>query len=159
MGVKNNRASLLDIGSAIDLKSPPLVTPTPGHGGTVWYLAPEREMQDFGLPVDIWSMGVIGFELVYGHHPWSFSSNPWRSGNEKLRPSFHSKYDAAMSRHREETDSSSAVENLLLQMLRHPWAPENNKDRINIHDILSDATWKFLLEDEPFAKRVRSTKN
>ena len=76
-----------------------LISPTPGRGGTIWYLAPEREMQGYNHSVDIWAMGTMGYELSYGYVPWKFSLNPWRPGEdyERLRPVFDRRYEEAMS--------------------------------------------------------------
>lgn len=100
IGIIGARAVLLDIGTAIQLRPHALVPPTPGGGGTIWYLAPEREMQHYNYLVDVWSMGVIGYELTYGYHPWKLSKNPWRPGkeHESLRPVFHAKYREASHR-------------------------------------------------------------
>lgn len=44
-------------------------------------------------------MGVILFELTYNYHPWKFSINPWRNGNnEELRPFFEENYESAIGR-------------------------------------------------------------
>ena len=35
------------------------------------YMAPERlRGQAYGLPVDMWSIGVFAYELITGHHPY-----------------------------------------------------------------------------------------
>lgn len=93
------RAVLLDLGSAIQADSKSHISATPGRGGTVHYLAPEREMQGYDHLADIWGMGVIGYELTYGHHPWQFAINPWRPGksHEQLRQPFNLKYEKAMA--------------------------------------------------------------
>lgn len=98
IGIKGARAVLLDNGGSWQFDDISLMPPNPGCGGTIWYLAPEREMQGHSSEVDIWSMGIMLFELVYGYHPWKFSDNPWRPGSryEKLRPQFHKKYREAM---------------------------------------------------------------
>jgi serine/threonine protein kinase len=98
IGVNYHRAVLLDIGGAIQLSPGEKVPSTPGYGGTIYYLAPEREMQDYDNLIDVWSMGVIGYELRYGHHPWKMTHNPWRPGRryEFLRPLFNNKYHQSM---------------------------------------------------------------
>jgi serine/threonine protein kinase len=96
IGIHKSQAILLDLGSAIRLGPGQLVPETPGCGGTKGYLAPEREMEEYGFPVDVWSMGVIGFEILHQTHPWHFVSNPWRRGHEFLQPEFHEKYQQAM---------------------------------------------------------------
>jgi serine/threonine protein kinase len=93
------RAVLLDIGHAAQLGLGFTLDPTPGRGGTLGYLAPEREMESYGHAVDIWSLGVIGFELTYGFHPWTFAHNPWRDDRREckdLRPEFDEAYKDAI---------------------------------------------------------------
>jgi serine/threonine protein kinase len=88
------RAVLLDVGQAWVLNSGSSLRATPGCCGTLNYLAPECEMTEYDHTADIWPMGVIGFELTYGHHPFRFAKNPWRPGevHEQMRPAFHQKY-------------------------------------------------------------------
>src|ERR1700733_10951412 len=92
------RAVLLDLGGALNIRGRTRLPATPGVGGTVGYLAPEREMQGFDQTADIWAMGGVGDELTYGHHPWRFSVNPSRPGteNERTRPAFDQKYGVAL---------------------------------------------------------------
>jgi hypothetical protein len=44
-----------------------------------------------------WAMGIIGYELTYGCHPFKFLANPWREGkeHEKMRSEFQKSYDQA----------------------------------------------------------------
>ncbi|KAF7861352.1 hypothetical protein EAF04_007917 [Stromatinia cepivora] len=91
---------LLDIGSSKFVGSQDaFLDPTPGCGGTVRYLAPERELRRYTQKINVWSLGIVGFELIYGYHPWSLVKNPWRIGRdfERLRPSFNDSYEDAMS--------------------------------------------------------------
>jgi serine/threonine protein kinase len=55
-------------------------------------------MREYGLPSDIWAMGVIGFQLSYGRHPWRFSMDPYRPGPTfmSLRPAFNREYEKVM---------------------------------------------------------------
>jgi serine/threonine protein kinase len=99
IGIHLDRAVLLDIDTAIRVEPGCLVHPTPGSGGTIYYLAPEREMHAYNQLVDIWSLGVVGYELTYRQAPWRPRINPWRPGaeHEALRPMFKEQYNKAMS--------------------------------------------------------------
>jgi serine/threonine protein kinase len=93
------RPLLLDLGGAIHLaRAGEKVKPVPGAGGTVGYLAPERELFPYDAAVDVWAAGVVGFELARGRHPWRFSLNPWREGDvyERERDKWEYKYFEAM---------------------------------------------------------------
>lgn len=93
------RAVLLDVGQASYLAPGATLDAKPGCGGTRNYLAPERELEAHDHLVDIWSLGVIGYELTYGYHPWRFALNPWRDDKKEcgeLRPLFHQSYQEAM---------------------------------------------------------------
>ena len=98
IGIDGNKAVLLDLGSAAELSPGSKIASTPGRGGTIWYLAPEREMTSYDMLVDIWAMGIIGYELSYGYHPWKLKCNAWRRGAqfEAFRPDFHTMYEEAM---------------------------------------------------------------
>jgi serine/threonine protein kinase len=93
IGYSGSQAVLLDLGGAMRLDPGELVPSTPGRGGTVPYLAPECEMQDYEDRVDVWAMAIIWCELIFGSHPWMAFKNPWRAGNERLRRQFHELYD------------------------------------------------------------------
>ncbi|KAL8407616.1 hypothetical protein RB594_006442 [Gaeumannomyces avenae] len=129
------RPVLLDTGGAERLELGFTLKPTPGHGGTIGYIAPEREMEEYDHSVDIWSLGVIGYELTYGHHPWKLACNPWHDDvkkSEDLRPAFHKKYQDAMDRLARDFQAATSTSMpsqrflhlglLLQQMLRFPWA-------------------------------------
>lgn len=97
------RAVILDTGSAMYLEPGSTLKPEPESGGTLDYIAPEREMDEYDHSVDIWSLGCIGYELTYGEHPWSLSVNPWRDDSNQSLGSgrdyyglFEQKYEEAM---------------------------------------------------------------
>lgn len=98
IGVISGRAVLLDVGQAQFLRSGFTLPAQPGRGGTVNYLAPEREMTEYNHAVDIWPMGCIGFELTYGYHPLKFAANPWRPEHEEMRQAFHQRYQEAIDK-------------------------------------------------------------
>jgi serine/threonine protein kinase len=98
IGYTGSQAVLLDVDGAIKLDRGTLAPATPGNGGTVPYLAPEREMQDYDDRVDVWSMGLILSELLFSSHPWMSFKNPWRAGHEHLRSKFHELYEQHMKK-------------------------------------------------------------
>ncbi|KAI1312871.1 kinase-like domain-containing protein [Xylaria venustula] len=158
------RAVLLDVGTSVHLEAGATIQPTPGGGGTLGYIAPERELEYYDRSVDIWAMGVIGYELCYGRHPWKFSRNPWRGGeeNEELRRVFQEHYDRAIDELTSdyESASKSPVDGyihraLLVEMLRHDWAADNHARRININEVLDHPNWGPLLPKQPRIKRER----
>ena len=92
------RSVLLDMDTSRHLPEGRSLRPEPGRVGTIGYLAPELELEDYDHSIDIWSMGIILFELTYNYHPWKYASNPWRDGkdNEALRPFFEKRYQNAI---------------------------------------------------------------
>ncbi|KAI1977923.1 hypothetical protein LOZ53_003418 [Ophidiomyces ophidiicola] len=150
------RAVLLDLDNSIKLQPGCFLPATPGQGGTVNYLAPERELQEHDSLVDVWSMGIVGFELLYRYHPWKLALNPWRSGEqfETWRPAFHRLYGKTIQKLEHAADFEFA--GLLLQMLCFPWAKVNSGTRITIGDALKHACWQKSESDgQPPLKRVR----
>jgi serine/threonine protein kinase len=112
--IGDSRAMLLDVGTAIPFTPGGLIAPDPGRGGTVSYLAPEREMTTDPQPngshrvtgvdrlvgydksIDIWSMGILLYQLTYGTHPLDFRTNPWRHTYQHLQVNFHDRYTAML---------------------------------------------------------------
>ncbi len=97
---KPPRAVLLDFDSSRYCDPDSELPAEPGTEGTIGYLAPEREMGPHSAgPVDIWAMGVIGYQLTYGKHPWKFAVNPWcrRGKLVGLRRDFLERYNHAMA--------------------------------------------------------------
>ncbi|KAI3574108.1 kinase-like domain-containing protein [Fusarium oxysporum f. sp. albedinis] len=94
----------------------------PGTGGTVGWLAPEREMTGYNELADIWSIGVMALEMIQGRHPWRQSNNPWRTGSEagQLQREFKAMYQEAIG-NLNKLDNE-ALRNAVLGMVRHPYA-------------------------------------
>ena len=94
------RAVLLDVGTSAHLRRGTTMKSRPGALGTIGYLAPELELEEYDHSIDIWAMGIILYHLTYNHHPWKFALNPWRDGkeNEKLRPQFRKSYQEAIDK-------------------------------------------------------------
>ena len=85
VSLKTPHAIVLDYGGVIEVGNDKLhgVTATPGRGGTVGYIAPEKEAAQgqYGLPIDIWSLGCVGYQIFneMPYLPWGHDFNPWRN--------------------------------------------------------------------------------
>jgi serine/threonine protein kinase len=117
--------SILDLGTVGRLDDTTgLIAPTPGQLGTVHYLAPEMELEDYNEKVDIWASGLVACEIILGHHPWPLSINPWR-------PDINPKFDYYKARHdqflrslqiKPESEQVKSVLFLIADMLK--WDPK-----------------------------------
>ncbi|KAI0185407.1 kinase-like domain-containing protein [Xylaria flabelliformis] len=66
---KSLHSVLLDTGSSMHIKKDEFLDHRPGTVGTIGYLAPELEMRCWDHSIDIWSMGVILYQLIIGCLP------------------------------------------------------------------------------------------
>lgn len=89
------RAVLLDLGSAYrsDVYVAPSDSPQYRQGGTVLYMTPEAE--DNGMPADIWAMGIVGFQLTLGKHPWELA---YPISRRKITPEQRAKFESMYSK-------------------------------------------------------------
>jgi len=52
------------------------------YTGTLSYMSPERLMnQEYGYPCDIWSLGVVIYEMATGEHPYPATDRPFEVQN------------------------------------------------------------------------------
>ena len=68
------------------MAQPPIVSPktpkelvckTVAYVGTLSYMSPERlEGEEYSFPSDIWSIGMILYEMVVGHSPYPITDKP-----------------------------------------------------------------------------------
>lgn len=89
---------LLDIDDAIYAPTA-RVRATPGAGGTVGFLSPEREMTSFDATTDVWALGVVALWLLgQGKMPFDTrKGNPWRPDEPTDRGDFHTRYKDAIT--------------------------------------------------------------
>lgn len=102
------RSILLDVGTAAQIEPGGVLRSEPGCFGTIGYLAPELELDDYDHSIDIWAMGIILYQLTYGHHPWKFAINPWcnEEDNRKVRQAFEKRYVKAVEQMMEDDDDA-----------------------------------------------------
>ena len=139
---KNNNLKLCDFGYSIELHSELHCT----FCGTVEYMAPEiidKEYYDYS--VDIWSLGILLYEMNYGHSP--FASNNMRNIMNKIK-----KHNINFDEKKISEDCKDLISNLLdvipekryklYDILNHPFIMkyykknyENYKDDDNIEEL------------------------
>lgn len=117
--------------------------PIPRRIGTIPYLAPEMELKKYGNGVDIWALGVVGYQMFIteGKLRWNHVV--------KDKKSFDPEFALLQKK------SSSTIENLLSRMLA--WEPA---ERISAQSALSHAAFSNLTQDhdvipQPGQKRTR----
>jgi len=159
------RAVLLDVGVSRYIEPGRSLLPNPGHFGTVGYLAPESELGKYDHAVDIWAMGIVLFQLTYNYHPWKFSKNPWRNGedNNELRGSFRKSHEKAIDKMAKDYERARAspakgflhLGGLFIEMVQYRWPANNDTQRVDIDTVLQHPAWGPLLPESPQAKRPR----
>jgi serine/threonine protein kinase len=145
IGISNDRAVILDVDSLFVLAPKNTLEPTPGSGGTISYLAPERELMPYDHLVDVWATGVVGYELLYGYYPWQRGSNPWRPGEEQHISCFKEKHH---SRCKQLSRNDHSVADLVLNILRYSFSGINGKSRVTAKEALAHPSWKSLGHSE-----------
>ena len=68
---ENGYLKVIDFGISKELENDDLVTDT--VCGTAEYMAPEiLSGENYNKTVDLWSIGIILYELIFGGHPFNF---------------------------------------------------------------------------------------
>ncbi|GKU10710.1 ste protein kinase [Fusarium langsethiae] len=123
----------------------------PGTGGTIGWLAPEREMTGYNELTDIWSIGVMAIEMISGQHPWRQGKNPWRPGSEasQLQKEFHDMYGETV----DALNKLHSLRDAVLGMVRHPYAETlaQRESRLTAKEALS--LLSHVEDDENSSKR------
>ncbi|KAI0570547.1 serine/threonine protein kinase [Pyrenophora tritici-repentis] len=142
VGLSGGQAILLDVDGAVKLDQGKKLNPTPGSGGTVGYLAPEREMYPYDHTVDIWAIGVVGLMLRNGQHPWYQSKNPWRIDHmdlDSLIPRFWALFRAEYKKLKSDT---SPLDKLFRAIFCDGEASANAYDRVTAAEALQYQCFK-----------------
>eukprot|EP01080_Neovahlkampfia_damariscottae_P008167 gene8167-12627_t len=108
--------------------------------GTVLYMAPEIiKGTGYDQKVDLWSLGVMWYELIYKRNPFSKSTNKQQflqsviSGNIEF----------------EDVNYSKECIELIKKLLE-----KDPKKRISIFDLLKDSYFNFINEDEEIKEKL-----
>ena len=91
---------LLDVSTSRHIQVGGSLRPKPGTVSIIGYFAPKLELKDYNHSINIWSIGIILFKLIYNYHLWKFSINLQRNSkdNKKLCPSFQKSYQNTINK-------------------------------------------------------------
>ena len=132
---ENNTIKLCDFGWAKNLS----LKNRSSYCGTVEYMAPEIiESENYDYSVDIWSLGILLYELLMGHSPFKDKTTKNTIVNIKLH---ELKFDKEIS------EDCKDLINKLLEV--------NKEKRLNIKDIL---THNFVKKNENLINSFSSNK-
>ncbi len=110
--------------------------------GTLLYMAPEQiEKKSYSKTVDIWSIGIIMFILLYGKHPFFIKGDQKASFIEKLKNKDYIKNNINNNGNRKISYMAKNLLNKLLEpnpswrytsdkAIKHPWITRNKNDEI-----------------------------
>ena len=128
---ENDTIKLCDFGWAKNLT----LKNRSSYCGTVEYMAPEIiESDNYDFSVDIWSLGILLYELLFGHSPFKDKTTKNTIVNIKLH---ELKFDKEIS------EDCKDLINKLLEV--------NKEKRINIKDIL---THNFVKKNQNFLNSI-----
>jgi serine/threonine protein kinase len=102
--------------------------------GTPFYFSPQKFHHSYGLKSDIWSIGILMYELTCGHHPFAHQCD----SKDML---FQQILSTKLTFHHPQWDSVSAsMQDLIRQML-----DKTEESRISARDILQHPWWTMPL--------------
>ena len=147
---------IIDFGGAIDLATVKYVNRA-GSVGTPGYISPERlQNKAAGPPADVFSLGIICYQLLVGTHPFS-------THDAKLTVESTQKYDTKLDSKRWNTISSEAKEVVKGMMERDP-TKRMTLDQVLAHTWLTPtllplATLKTIELDTKSSKTIDFNNN
>ena len=123
---EDNVAKLCDFGWCVEFKDEPRNT----FCGTTEYMAPEMINQKrYGKEIDIWSLGILLYEMLHGHSPFKPS-----------KPNFNDRDVINNIRFQKSIKYSDKLSEACIELLNH-LIDKNIKRRYTLDDILNS---KFL---------------
>ena len=125
VSLKSPHAIVFDYGGAceVDDATTDALEARPGVGGTIGYIAPEKEAAQgrYGLRADVWSLGCVGYQIFHRSRlPWGHEVNPWRDPStleeqqQAIAAGLKTKYENLVS---ELHSSRDSMDSLLAWML------------------------------------------
>ena len=110
--------------------------------GTLLYMAPEQiEKKSYSKTVDIWSIGIIMFILLFGKHPFFIKGDQKENFIEKIKNKEYIKNNINNNSNRKISYMAKNLLNKLLEpnpswrytsdkAIKHPWITRNKNDEI-----------------------------
>lgn len=102
--------------------------------GTPYYFSPQKFQKSYGLKSDVWSIGVLIYELTCGHHPFAHQSDSRDMLYQEIlstKLTFHHPHWDAMT---------AAMQDLITQML-----DKREESRISAADVMCHPWWTMPL--------------
>ena len=105
------RSILLDISTLRHIQVGRSLRPKLGIVSIIGYLAPELKLEDYNHSINIQSIGIILFELIYNYYLQKFSINLQRDSkdNKKLCLSFQNSYQNTINKMARDYKSAYAL--------------------------------------------------